>query len=93
MSTTLFTPPQPVIDSHQVKKLFERFFSGYTGSLGIRFWDGQATLLDRPLILAAGLIASCSDRSKTPTAETGAEAGPAEFDRCAVHVRDRKSVV
>lgn len=33
------------------------------------------------LILAAGLIASCSDRSKTPTAEAGAEAGPAEYER------------
>lgn len=33
------------------------------------------------LILAAGLIASCGDRSKTPTAEAGAEAGPAEYER------------
>ena len=33
------------------------------------------------LILAAGLIASCSDRSKAPTAEAGAEAGPAEYER------------
>lgn len=56
MSTTLFTPPQPVIDSHQVKKLFERFFSGYTGSLGIRFWDGQVVSLGRESPVATVVI-------------------------------------
>ena len=33
------------------------------------------------LILAAGLVAGCGDRSKPAGAEAGAEAGPAEFER------------
>ncbi len=62
MNTTTVSVQQPNLDSHKVKRVFERLFSSYTGSLGVRFWDGQVILLGRDspvatvVIHAAGLL-------------------------------------
>ena len=43
----------------------------------VRIWR----LAPFALVLTAGLLTGCGDRSKTPTAEAGAEAGPADYER------------
>ncbi len=62
MNTTTVSVQQPNLDSQNVKRVFDRLFSGYTGSLGVRFWDGHVISLGRDspvatvVIHAAGLL-------------------------------------
>ncbi len=62
MNTTVASLQESRLDSQKIKQVFERLFNGYTGSLGVRLWDGQVISLGRDspvatvVIHAAGLL-------------------------------------
>ena len=47
MSTNIAQLPHAHFDARRVRRVVERVFRGYTGSLGVRLWDGNAISLGR----------------------------------------------
>ena len=56
MNTNGATPPRAHFDKRRLVDLVERVFQGYSGSLGVRLWDGLAISLGRDMPTATIIV-------------------------------------